>query len=419
MLVFKYAIYLFITLFFYWVIAREDIKKKIVLAISSIVMLAMLSWASFLFLSAAALINFLLKKKLGKILVLINFGIYLLYLAINREMGVIYILGGSFYCFKLISYAMDKENEINQNWLNYFTWIFFFPTLVSGPIQKIDDFILSFNNKENLNSIRFDSIAFRIVRALFKKIVLVELCSSLIGAYINESHSIINSLTVLFINFLQVTLDFSAYVDLAIAISLAFGIIIPENFHFSYFSKNISDFWKRHHITLGKWFSEYVYFPSLGFINHKADVKKSMLGASALVFFISGFWHVPSLNGLIFFVLNFLCYWALFGNIHPNLKILHRLYMWIAVLISFWLIIYSLESLTTIFTVEAFVSSNFTYLISACLIALSLYVMDRLNEITGKSLTATVVLSALHCALFIFTLINSSGTIKSFIYSRF
>lgn len=207
-------------------------------------------------------------------------------------------VGISFYIFTSISYISDvyygkieKENNI----LNLFIYLTFFPTITSGPILRYKSFKEYINNKD----INYESISNglrRFIIGLFKKVVIAnqlavgsEVCFT--GQAISLPLAWFGSLCFM----LQLYYDFSSYSDMAIGIGGMIGFKIPENFNDSYTSTSIREFWHRWHISLSTWFKDYVYIPLGGsrvsFIRWIINI--------LIVWSLTGIWHGSTINFLI------------------------------------------------------------------------------------------------------------------------
>lgn len=189
--------------------------------------------------------------------------------------GLLIPLGISFYSFKLIHFCVEvNRREITRTSLSdislYFFW---FPVFTAGPIERFDSFSegdnaeLSVGREDVLIGIR------RIQSGLIKKFLICELIlNRLYGSLSTENvfeylpeTSTPRLWFFLAVFYLSAYLDFSAYSDIAIGASRMFGLRIIENFNFPIIATNISDFWRRWHISLSKWCQTYVYLPVLGY----------------------------------------------------------------------------------------------------------------------------------------------------------
>ncbi|WP_227394423.1 MBOAT family O-acyltransferase [Jeotgalibacillus aurantiacus] len=199
----------------------------------------------------------------------------------------------SFFTFQQIAYIVDsyRGETAHYNFVDYSLFVTFFPQLIAGPIVHHSEMISQFKDKANakFNSHNFASGLFIFSIGLAKKVLIADTFAQ----YANDGYSNLASLTVVdsWITTLAYTLqlyfDFSGYCDMAIGLALLFNFRIPVNFNSPYKSLNIQEFWRRWHITLGRFFTQYVYIPLGG--SKKGPVRTYI--NLFLIFFISGFWH--------------------------------------------------------------------------------------------------------------------------------
>ena len=215
----------------------------------------------------------------------------------NFDIKVIILpLGISFFTFQQISFLVDtyrKELE-QESILDYCLFVTFFPKLVEGPIAAHKDLIPQFQNMKN-NS--FDKEMFYkgiilFVCGLAKKVLIADTISGAVdwGYTYSGVLNSVNVIVIFLLYTLQLYFDFSGYCDMARGLGYFFGIRIPLNFLSPYKSKNIVDFWKTWHITLGRFFVKYIYIPLGG--NRKGQIRTIV--NIMIVFLVSGFWHGAS-----------------------------------------------------------------------------------------------------------------------------
>ena len=200
-------------------------------------------------------------------------------------------LGVSFYTFTSISYVSDcyyNKIEADKSILNVATYITFFPTIVSGPILRYDNF-KNFLAEKNIN---FDTIACglrRFIIGLFKKVIISNQLAIIVTALFNPNAQLSFPLAWLgaFAFMLQLYYDFSSYSDMAIAIASMVGFKIPENFNDPYMSTSIQEFWRRWHISLGSWFKDYIYIPLGG---SRVSTLRWIFN-TMVVWLFTGMWH--------------------------------------------------------------------------------------------------------------------------------
>jgi alginate O-acetyltransferase complex protein AlgI len=206
---------------------------------------------------------------------------------------IILPLGISFFTFTQIAYIVDayagKARE--YDFLNYALFVTFFPHLLAGPIIHHKEMMPQFASMRNkVPNYRNWSLAlFLFFIGLFKKLIIADSLSSVANAGFNASTSLslpeawITSLTYT----LQLYFDFSAYTDMALATSLMFNIRLPFNFNSPYKATDITDFWRRWHMTLSRFLRDYIYIPLGG--NRKGSFR-TYLNLMA-TFLIGGLWH--------------------------------------------------------------------------------------------------------------------------------
>jgi alginate O-acetyltransferase complex protein AlgI len=210
-------------------------------------------------------------------------------------------VGISFYTFQTISYTIDCYNgtvKPQRSFWKYLMYISMFPCLVAGPIVRYNDVA------ENLSSRRVSvkdmSYGFsRIALGLAKKVIISNNLSVIVDSFFGTDKSAnISELSVLgtwygaAIFAMQVYFDFSGYSDMAIGLARLFGFKLNENFKDPFMCKDISDFWRRWHISLGSFFRDYLlYLPIFG--------KRRKYGGLMLVWFCTGIWHGASWNYII------------------------------------------------------------------------------------------------------------------------
>ena len=180
---------------------------------------------------------------------------------------IILPVGISFYIFQVISYTADVfHGRIKpvKNILDFGFYVSFFPQLVAGPIVRAEEFIPQLYKPFNLSRRYFGLAVFWILNGLAKKIIMSDyLAVNLIDRVFDNPllFSGFENLFALFAYSLQVYADFSGYTDIAIGVALLMGFYLPKNFDSPYKSKNPQEFWRRWHMSLGRWLKTYLYIP--------------------------------------------------------------------------------------------------------------------------------------------------------------
>ena len=227
----------------------------------------------------------------------LDFALGIINRVLHKEIDLIYLtipLGLSFACFEAISYLVDVyRGENGGSLVDVLLFLMFFPKISSGPIVTWNKFNKQLVNRQlNINN-TVNGVE-RIIYGVAKKVIVADVLCNFCGEVISNYQQM-DSLTVAigaFCFMLEIYLDFSAYSDIAIGISLLFGFKFDENFNYPYCSKSMGEFWRRWHISLGNFFKNYLYIPLGG---NRKHVYLNLF----IVFFVSGLWHG---NGLAYIV---------------------------------------------------------------------------------------------------------------------
>ena len=176
-------------------------------------------------------------------------------------------VGISFYIFQVISYTADVYRGRIQpvkNILDFGFYVSFFPQLVAGPIVRAEEFIPQLYKPFRLSRRLFGLAVFWILNGLAKKIIMSDyLAVNIIDRVFDNPllFSGFENLFALFAYSLQVYADFSGYTDVAIGVAMLMGFYLPKNFDSPYKSRNPQEFWRRWHMSLGRWLKTYLYIP--------------------------------------------------------------------------------------------------------------------------------------------------------------
>ena len=232
-------------------------------------------------------------------------------------------IGISFYTLQAIAYLIDiyKEKiEADKNLGRLALFISFFPQIMEGPICRYSQIAESLWKCERTNYQKLTFGFQRILFGFFKKMMIVDRVNAFVlevfTNYQNYDGGVIAIVAILYT--LQLYMDFSGTMDVVIGTAEIFGVNMPENFKQPFFSKSISDFWTRWHITLGAWFRDYIFYPvSLTNICKKITTKmRKKIGnyygpliASAIALFCvwlcNGIWHGSGWNYIFFGMYHF------------------------------------------------------------------------------------------------------------------
>ncbi len=180
---------------------------------------------------------------------------------------IILPVGISFFTFQVISYTVDVyRGRIKpvRRLLDYGFYVSFFPQLVAGPIVRATDFVPQLHRPFHLSKRQFGMALFWILNGLTKKLVLSDYIAVNFIDRVFDNPMLFTgfeNLTALFGYSLQVYADFSGYTDIAIGVAMLMGFHLPKNFNSPYKAQNVSDFWRRWHISLSTWLRDYLYIP--------------------------------------------------------------------------------------------------------------------------------------------------------------
>lgn len=201
-------------------------------------------------------------------------------------------VGISFYTFQTLSYVLDVyrgKTEPERHFGYYALFVSFFPQLVAGPIERPEHLLPQLRRERKLSVRDLSSGGWLLLTGYFKKLVVADLLAPLVDrVYAGPGAALgpqIAAATVLF--GIQIYCDFSGYTDIARGAAKLLGIDLIENFHAPYSARTIRDFWRRWHISLTSWFTDYVYIPLGG---SRRGTARRCLNIMA-VFLLSGLWH--------------------------------------------------------------------------------------------------------------------------------
>ncbi len=217
-----------------------------------------------------------------------NFGYDLDFLHLN----IILPVGISFYTFQTMSYTIDiykREMEPTNSFIDFALFVSFFPQLVAGPIERASNLLPQLNHKLKPNKEQIQKGIILIVTGLFKKVMIGDTT----GRYVDqlfgnpELYKSPELLAGLILFSIQIYADFSGYSNIARGTAKLLGVELMKNFEQPYLSRNITEFWRRWHISLSSWLKDYLYI-SLGG-NRKGKVRTYInLFATML---LGGLWH--------------------------------------------------------------------------------------------------------------------------------
>lgn len=225
-------------------------------------------------------------------------------------------LGISFYTFQAAGYLIDvyrKDTKPAGSLLEFTFFTSYFPRLLAGPITRAGEFLPQISGRTNAGTDPTGRAVFLIMSGLFKKMVIADYISANFVDRVFENplqYSGVENLCAVYGYALQIYADFSGYTDLAIGISLLVGFTLPDNFRSPYRSTNITEFWRRWHMSLSFWFRDYLYIPLGG---NKKGVFRQCVNIM-ITMLLCGLWHGGSWT------------FVMWGCLHGLGLVAHRLF---------------------------------------------------------------------------------------------
>lgn len=250
-----------------------------------------------------------------------NFDVLLKAFGINGILWTKLVLpiGISFYTFETVTYVVDVYRRVQApltRFWDYQLYIILFPKLIAGPIvryHEIADQIVDRRASETTDNRLLGM--FRFIIGLAKKVLIANVLGAEVDRIFDLGPLNISTPTawlgIVAYSF-QIYYDFSGYSDMAIGIAKMIGFTFPENFNNPYISRNITEFWRRWHMTLGRWMKDYLYIPLGG---SRVKTKARLFFNLWVVFLISGLWHGAAWNFVIW------------GGFHGLFLVLDRLFL--------------------------------------------------------------------------------------------
>lgn len=331
---FSFGIFLPIILLLYWAVGFTRIKwQNLIILVASYFFYGLWDWRFLFLIIASSLVDYFAgiaidgtdkvsKRKLylyssvfwnlGVLFLFkyYNFFIYEFATLFNLQQGeygfsslnLILPVGLSFYTFQTMSYTIDIYKgriSASKRILNFLCYVSFFPQLVAGPIEKAGDLLPQFNTKRKFDLENVKEGLRQILWGLFKKMVIADNAARIVTlVYASpESHGSLSLVFASLMFFVQIYGDFSGYSDIAIGTARLFGFKLSKNFNIPYLARSTTEFWQRWHITLTRWFNDYVYFPIIQ-KNIRSLWRRNF--AIVLTMLLVGLWHGADWTFIIF-----------------------------------------------------------------------------------------------------------------------
>lgn len=242
---------------------------------------------------------------------------------IEKRFDFLLPVGISFYTFQALSYTIDvylRKINPERNILRYALYVSFFPQLVAGPIERSINLLPQIQNVEHINVWNYERVknGFMLMMwGLFQKLVIADRTSLLVDNVINDytNYGFVEITIAMVLFAFQIYCDFGGYTNIAIGAARIMGFSLMNNFKQPYLAVNIKDFWRRWHISLTSWFTDYIYIPLGG--NRKGVLRKYI--NILIVFGISGLWHGASWNYVAWGLVH--AFYQIVGDIKVKLQI--------------------------------------------------------------------------------------------------
>jgi alginate O-acetyltransferase complex protein AlgI len=321
----KYMIFLAAVFFAYWLLATRRRVPVLFILAASYYFYALANWKFLALVFLISTVDFLTARAIGRneheerrrklflsISIFTDIGALLTFKYFNffsssltelfNKFGweaspvllkVIWPLGLSFFTFRSLSYVIDvyrRQMEPTSRYVDYLAFVSFFPVIVAGPVVRAKELLPQFRERPVLTSEEGTQAIFLIVLGLVKKIAIADyLAHNLVGRVFDQPqlYSSLETLAAIYGYALQIYCDFSGYSDIAIGSALLLGFRLPINFNSPYRAESLPDFWKRWHITLSNWLTDYVYFSIGGLRKRPFNMYRNVV----LTMLIGGLWH--------------------------------------------------------------------------------------------------------------------------------
>ena len=228
-------------------------------------------------------------------------------------------LGISFYMFQSMGYVVDVYRggaKPEKNFFKLALFVSFFPQLVQGPISKFSQLAPQLYAPKVFDSKELSFGLQRMLWGYFKKMVIADRIAAAVIALKGPEFTGVGFILLTLFYAIQIYGDFTGGIDITIGLAQCFGIRLPENFVRPYLSKNIAEYWRRWHISLGEWMKEYIFYPisvssPMLKLSKSARARFGNFGkrlpvyiASIATWFVTGIWHGLTPNFILWGMMN-------------------------------------------------------------------------------------------------------------------
>ncbi len=228
-------------------------------------------------------------------------------------LSVVLPVGISFYTFEAINYTVDvyrRRAPAERSLPNFMLFILFFPHLVAGPIVRARDFLPQIRRRKRASWLRWQLGAQLFLLGLFKKLAIADRMAQFADPVFRDPGAFGSAALWLAVlaYALQIYCDFSGYTDMAIGCAHLLGYKLAKNFDLPYLAANVSEFWRRWHISLSGWLRDYLFIPLGGSRAGRWGTARNLL----ITMTLGGLWHGASWTFVVW------------GVLHGLLLVVHR-----------------------------------------------------------------------------------------------
>ena len=230
-----------------------------------------------------------------------------------HSLHIILPIGISFYTFQTMSYTIDVYRRVikpTRSFIDFSMYVIFFPQLVAGPIVRAKDFLPQLASKKHFDKATFTAGLGLFLLGLTKKLFIADQLAPIVDRVFADptQYATADLWLGMFAYGAQIFCDFSGYSDMAIATAGMLGFKLPQNFASPYLARNITDFWRRWHISLSTWLRDYLYIPLGGSRDGRLRTYRNLM----ITMLLGGLWHGASWTFMIW------------GAIHGLLLVGHK-----------------------------------------------------------------------------------------------
>ena len=326
-----FALFFPIVFILYWMVAKKLQLRNALILVASYVFYGWWDWRFLLLIVISSAVDYVVGQQLIKaqsnaqrkwllgVSLLVNLGFLCYFKYANffietfidgfrlfgmqlesTTLNIILPVGISFYTFQTLSYTIDiynKKLQPTKDALAFFSFVAFFPQLVAGPIERAAHLLPQFHKTYTFNYNRVRSGLLLMAFGLFKKMVIADRAAIYANEVFNspEAYNGVPYLIGIFLFAFQIYCDFSGYSDIAIGAARTMGFDLMKNFDSPYFSRSLTEFWRRWHISLSTWFRDYVYIPLGGSKKGRFRTYANLF----IVFVVSGLWHGAAITFVV------------------------------------------------------------------------------------------------------------------------